>query len=941
MKLKPQVSCLVAMSIALIVGVVACGDDTEPQPDTGPTPDQFVYMDTQVEEDGMQPDSFVIPDAGEPDLVSPDTSSPDLPPPVEGGVDMAGDMAGDTVVTDGPMGDAGPGATCGSPIPLTLSGGQATATGDTTGIGNEFGMQIKCGGSYDFDGPQLYYSVTLTQGTLYAITVTPTGWDASLYVFKDPTCDPTKINGECDGTDGGYSEDGSSGDAETVYLWPSATGDYIIAVDSWLSTGEGPFTLEVKETVPPGNDLCANADQVNFVSGHYTTQGDTRTAKNDVKLAATDCTGETAEGPDLFYEAQLKASSVYKIELDGTGYDESLYLFTDCSNVAGTCGQDMGSDASTYSAEALTFAPPSDGTYYIGVSGRAASDSGTFDLTIDEYIKATNDNCGAAKPLVLAGGIVSDAGHNIGATDRVNLPHTTATPSCTGYDTEGADLFYTVSLTANTKYRIKVEPESGFNPAVYILDDCTNPTTKCLAGSDSGSSGTDEVIVFTPTASKDYIVVVDSRYLPGDTYSEGSFMLTIEELTPPGNDTCANASGLTFTNGTAVETGDTTAAANEVQLTATDCTGNTTDGPDVFYSATLTAGNYYTLELDGTGFNEALYLFTDCANVAGTCGTDMGADDYSTSSEEITYSPTTGGVHYIGVAGRDATDLGEFTLTVNEYATPAGDVCTAADAITVPATGSVQVKGHTNAAANDVQLTASDCTGDTTDGPDVFYKADLTAGTTYTIRLDGESGWNESLYVFEDCANVATTCGTDMGSDSSTTGVEEVTITPATSKTYYIGVSGRAATDKGLFTLTIGQPAQNGTCTAAEPMTFSTGGKATASGFTLFGSDDVTISSSGCTSPWSTPGPDVFYSITLNANQSYTVTLKPDSSFDPLIYVFTNCSDPEGSCVVGQDTIGSGTAETVTVTPTTTSTYYIGVDAFTGSESGSFTLEVQ
>ena len=71
---------------------------------------------------------------------------------------------------------------------------------------------------------------------------------------------------------------------------------------------------------------------------------------------------------------------------------------------------------------------------------------------------------------------------------------------------------------------------------------------------------------------------------------------------------------------------------------------------------------YGTIEitLDGTDFNEALYLFTDCANVAGSTV----AFSNQSSPEVIDYEVPggAGGTYYIGV---DACGQGgDFTLDI-------------------------------------------------------------------------------------------------------------------------------------------------------------------------------------------------------------------------------------------------------------------------------------
>jgi hypothetical protein len=127
----------------------------------------------------------------------------------------------------------------------------------------------------------------------------------------------------------------------------------------------------------------------------------------------------------------------------------------------------------------------------------------------------------------------------------------------------------------------------------------------------------------------------------------------------PANDDCANAEAVTLSGGSASISGDSRSATDSV--TEGVCDRYISDsGPEVFYSLTLNAGDTVEITLDGTDFNEALYLFTDCADVAGSTVAFANED----SPEVINYEVPAGagGTHYIGV---DACGQGgDFTLDI-------------------------------------------------------------------------------------------------------------------------------------------------------------------------------------------------------------------------------------------------------------------------------------
>ena len=80
----------------------------------------------------------------------------------------------------------------------------------------------------------------------------------------------------------------------------------------------------------------------------------------------------------------------------------------------------------------------------------------------------------------------------------------------------------------------------------------------------------------------------------------GSFTLAVEEFTPPANDLCAGAAALTFSNGTATVTANTSEATNAVQLPSGGCTQSETPGADLFYSFTAATGKVYQITLQTT-----------------------------------------------------------------------------------------------------------------------------------------------------------------------------------------------------------------------------------------------------------------------------------------------------------------------------------------------------
>lgn len=85
-------------------------------------------------------------------------------------------------------------------------------------------------------------------------------------------------------------------------------------------------------------------------------------------------------------------------------------------------------------------------------------------------------------------------------------------------------------------------------------------------------------------------------------------------------------------------------------------------------------------------------------------------------------------------------------------------------------------------------------------------------------------------------------------------------------------------------------------------------------------------------------GPDLAYVVQTDVTCDVTVTMDPTTN-DLAVWVVTDCADPVGGCVGGDDSGGSGTAEQVSFTATAGVDHFIVVDGF-GGASDTFTLNI-
>ncbi|HEY8428169.1 MAG TPA: hypothetical protein VIL20_07335, partial [Sandaracinaceae bacterium] len=125
-------------------------------------------------------------------------------------------------------------------------------------------------------------------------------------------------------------------------------------------------------------------------------------------------------------------------------------------------------------------------------------------------------------------------------------------------------------------------------------------------------------------------------------------------------------------------------------------------------------------------------------------------------------------------------------------------------------------------------------------------------------------------------------------------------------------------------------------CANAIPVTAS----GTFTGTTVGAGNRYDLSATGSCTGDGTPGPDIVYAVTLAAGQTLTATLTPDASFDPALYVVTDCSMAEATCQDGSDIPLDGVDETVSYTATSAQTVYLIVDSWDLSVAGAYTLDV-
>jgi len=929
--------CKLTLLSLIVFALAACSDDDAvPTEDSGSGKDAAVEAGVDGGTDGSGGD-IATPDITTPDILAPDTLSTDST------VDQLLLEAGADLIPGTPDLSVAPShSKCKSAQAISLTAGVATISETTSYAVNEFGTGITCGTGFDYDGPQLYYSLPVTAGKGYRLELTPTGWDAALYAFTDTTCTALTITGQCTTQ---RADEGGKGTKEVLMLAPTKTGKMTLAVDSFSAMNHGAFSLKITEFTPDKASVCKTATSAVVGTTKVTLSGDTSKAALDEGGSSITCgKGSALRGPQIYHKVAMTAGSAYNLSLS-PNFDATLYVFPatycgvgasiqlSCSGTTVGTGTVLG-PISAGSTSSITFKPKSSEEYIVAVDSATVTQAGTFTLEMQQ-VTPKNNSCSTPESLAFTNSVATATGDNTLASPMVKLPAT----GCTKSALYGGDLFYSATLTAGQSYLVTLYPSTTLDGAVYITSSCSATGATCLSGADAAAAGQPEKLVFTPTSTGTYIIGVGSRYKPGTTFSQGAFILGIQTYSKPSNTACSKPKSLTWTSGKASETGNTAAATNE--FSGATCGGSVTyAGPQLYYSVLLTGGKKYLAKVaPAAAYDPAIYAFpasTSCSTswVNSACKGMLVDDLYGGGSEALVLSPTSSGSWILAVDSAMSSSFGPFTISVEDLPPVGNDTCASATGLGF-ATGktTITAKGQTLGASNIVSLKSTSCTGGTSAGPDVFYKVKLEAQKTYKIKVDG-AGFDEVVYVLSNCGS-GTTCYS--GADKSASAAEEMTITPPVTQVYYIGVDGKGANDTGTFTLTVQETPS--VCPSVSAITFS-GGTATVQGTTSAEANTVSLPSSGCAGT-TTPGPDLFLSAALTQGKTYTITLKPAATYDPVLYLFGDCKLPATSCLKASAVTGGGQSETIKFSPPVSGTYYLGVDSATTTGAGFFSITIQ
>ncbi|MEJ7625676.1 MAG: T9SS type A sorting domain-containing protein [Ferruginibacter sp.] len=839
-------------------------------------------------------------------------------------------------------------------MPVTPSGTACNFTAVNTGGATQSTVtgQANACTSTGIDD-DVFYTFTSTIAGTYTfsynslVAITGTASTVGMNVYTGTCGSLTEVTSACSS---GFGSAGSG--SRTVALAAGVNYTLRLSVGSNPNSGTFNFCITAPSP-PPVNDECASAISITtqpFSPTCATTTAANTTGATQSLITETACV-TTNDNDDIFYSFTATSTSQIlrfsnMVATSGTATALGYQIFSACTAASQlpSCNASFGSGGSgTTIINGLTI-----GTLYnIRLFTGGTANSATFDFCIQDNIAPPpNDECAGAITITTQPFTNTTCASSTSASTSGATPSAITETSCVT-TSDNDDIFYSFTATSTTQVLRFSNMVATVNTATtlgYQIFTGACPGTQltsCSAGFGSGGSG--NTIITGLTVGTTYTL----RLFTGGSDNSATFNFCIQDPSPPpANDNCAGAIAITtqpFSAPCSSTTSANTSGATASAVTETTCT-TSNDDDDIFYSFTAT-GTSQVLRFSNmvatTGIATTLgfHVFTACGS--GTSLASCSVSFGSAGSGNFTITGLTIGTNYFlqlftGTTGGTAT----FDFCVQDLApVPPNDECATAIAITTQASGAncaTPTTANTNGATQST-ITETSCVT-SNDNDDIFYSFTATNATqtlNFSNLVAGTGTTTQIGYqVFPSCGGVQlTSCSTGFGTaGSGTTAITGLTV----GTNYIIRLFTGGTANSGTFNFCIQDPIPpppNDNC----PGAISLNGSAVINGTTV--SATQSMPPEPCNGFTPTAALDVFFSFTATQNGTATILVDGDPGFDAVVRAYS------GTCasltlIDCADATFSGDLETLVLPGLVQGqTYFIKVNAFGGTTTGTFTIQ--
>ena len=460
-------------------------------------------------------------------------------------------------------------------------------------------------GYIEFPADRDWFAVSLTAGTTYRIDME--GRVTRELSLIDPYLRDIRDD-EGNPIAGTADDNGGAGNDSRAFFMPETTGTYhIVAGSGGGLTGRYRVSVRVAE-----DDHPASTDTTATVAVDGSATGDIEHRYDEEDWFAVD----------------LLADTRYRIDLEGSHTGQGTLSDPHLRGIYDDDGSPIADTDDANGGEGrnsrLFFTPETDGTYYIA-AGAGGGRAGTYRVSVmaDDH----PDGAGTTSTVAVGASATGDIEH---PDDRD---------------------WFAVQLEAGRSYRIDLEgswTDAGTLPDPFlhgIHDRDGNP----IAGTsdDQGGYGRNSRVYFSPETDGTYYVAAGTA---GGRIPTGTYRVSVTEIAddfPAGTDTTGT-----------VEVGGS--ATGDIERR---------DDRD-WFAVELEANTRYRIDLEGrptdAGTLRDPYLRGvhdgDGNPIAGTSDTNGGEGRNS----RLFFTPETGGTYYIAAGATYGSDVGTYTLEVEE-----------------------------------------------------------------------------------------------------------------------------------------------------------------------------------------------------------------------------------------------------------------------------------
>ncbi|MBL8920625.1 MAG: hypothetical protein JNJ54_17300, partial [Myxococcaceae bacterium] len=256
------------------------------------------------------------------------------------------------------------GDSCSSAVPLSFSGGSASANGTLSGAAND--RSSSCAST----NADVVYSFTATAGQVLTAMATPgASWRPILTLTSGSSCSSATENTCIAAT--------SAGSSASLTTAPLAAGTHYLWVDSVSGVGT-PGSFSLSATLSSGSatgESCSGPIPLTFVSGSASATGTTTTAVDD---RTTVCGGS---GPDRVYSFTVSTTRTLNASLTpNSGFTNPILALTGPNSVCTSAPEITCSGGSGVTGTRTISRSLSAGTYYLWVDGYSSS-AGSYTLS--------------------------------------------------------------------------------------------------------------------------------------------------------------------------------------------------------------------------------------------------------------------------------------------------------------------------------------------------------------------------------------------------------------------------------------------------------------------------------------------------------------------------------------------------------------------------------